>query len=246
MELQDLRSAKLPGPRVAFLLGLTGSGKTEVSRKRFDAFDRAIALDVQRKDGSGEYWGRLVHSPGELADVLEEYAGKPRWKICYRGPMEFPVDPKKPDGAKTSEPLFDALADIDNYLLVVEEAELFMTASDCPRGIFRMARQGRRFGQALTLCAHRPQDVARKLTAVAAEICVWAGLFEPEDFKVVKARGFDETIYKTLKWHQSIRRVQESKDVARFYICRCGQEEIHDGPCGEPLPLAPVAVGAPA
>jgi hypothetical protein len=235
----DLRSAELPDARIACLIGPTGCGKTEVSRRRARLFPRVLFVDSQAKDGKGEYAGLVIRTPAELAEFLEERGDEPRWRVAYRGPVFFPLDARKPDGPKSAERFFDALAELEDVLVVVEEAETYMDADRAPEGLFTIARKGRRFGQALTLVSHRFTDIARDLTAVADLVVVWP-LGEPGDLKSAAARGFPLDVMATLQGHDSIRRRMPEGERTRFYVCRCSSP--HSGTCGEPIPLPPVKV----
>jgi hypothetical protein len=235
----DLASAELPDARVVYLVGKPGSGKTATSRARVALFPRVLVVDTLARNGEGQYHHLVISDPDELAEFLEERGGEPRWRVSYRGPVFFPVDPAKPHGAKSCEAFFNALADIPNFLLVVEEAETYMTADAAPKGIFDIVRKGRTSGQAITLCAHRFTDLARDLTAVADLGICWR-LKEPGDRKSAILRGFPEDVMETLKGYESIRCLQVEGELERYYVCRC--DAPHSGTCGEPIPMAPVKV----
>lgn len=233
----NLASTELPGARVSCLFAKPGAGKTTVSRARAALWPRVLFLDSKaRHTGMGEYPGMVATTGKELAQLLRDFAGRERWRISYRGPVAVPVDPSKPDKGLTSEAFFRVMARIPDFLLVVEEAETYMSASYCPAGLFDMVRQGRTIGQAVTVCAHRPADVARDLTAVADEIITWP-MHEPRDREAIAGRGFDLALLDTLAGHESIRMHAPEGEIPRYYICRCSTP--HAGKCGEPVPLPP-------
>lgn len=235
-----LETPELPGARVSCLFAKTGHGKTSVSRARAAMWKRKLFVDSKaRHTGVPEYWGMTARTGRELQQLLRDNLDREAWAIDYTGPVSIPVDPTKPDGARTSEAFFRAMARIPDFLLVVEEAENYMSASSMPEGLFNIAREGRTLGQCLTICAHRPADVARDLTAIADEIVAWPGI-EPADMDALKDRGFNLELLGSLKGHNSIRLHAPEGDVSRFYICRC--DEPHAGHCGEPLPRPPVKV----
>lgn len=233
-----LHTPELPSARVSLLIAKTGHGKTSVSRARAALWKRRLFVDSKaRHTGVPEYWGMVARTGKELRALLDKHQEREAWTIDYTGPVAVPVDPAKPDGPKTSEAFFRVMARIPNYLLVVEEAENHMTASSCPEGLFAIAREGRTLGQCLTLCAHRPADLARKVTAIADEIVAWPGI-EPADMDALKDRGFDMDLLRSLDGHNSLRLHAPEGGEQRFYVCRC--EEPHAGHCGEPLPRPPL------
>lgn len=235
-----LATPKLPTARTVCLFAKTGFGKTSTCLCYADLWPRVIQLDTKaRHTGQGEYPGLIASTPRELAKLLELHVPRPRFRIAYRGPVLTPADPAHPDGEQTSEPFFRALARIPNFLLVVEEAEAYMSPAYCPGGLFDMVRQGRTLGQGVIIMAHRPADVARKLTSVAEEIIAWPAQ-EPRDRDVLESRGFPTYLLDTLQRYQSIRMHAPEGEAARFYLCRCSSP--HAGHCGEPLPRPPVKV----
>lgn len=237
-----LETPELPGSRICCMFAKTGHGKTSVSRARAALWPRVLFVDSKaRHTGVPEYWGMQARTARELQQLLKDNLPRPAWRIDYTGPVLVPVDPGKPDGPKTSEAFFRVMARIPNFLLVVEEAETYMSASTIPEGLYDIARQGRTIGQCLTVCAHRPADVARNLTAVADEIIAWPGN-EPNDMGAIEARGFDLNILSTLGRHASMRLVQEEGERAEFFICRCTIP--HAGRCGDALPRPPVKVSS--
>jgi hypothetical protein len=173
----------------------------------------------------------------ELQQLLKANLGRPRWRISYRGPVVVPVNPGKPDGEKTCEAFFRAVARIPNYLLVLEESQNYMTAQTLPQGLKDMVLEGRTIGQAITACSQRPALVSRTLTANADEVVAWPGI-EPNDVKVLEERGFDPDLLGSLKGYNSIRMYKPEGERKQFFLCRC--DFPHAGPCGEPLPSKPM------
>lgn len=235
-----LETPELPDWRVCLLIAKTGHGKTSVSRERAARFKRKLFVDSKaRHTGVAEYWGMLARTGRELQQLLRENLDREAWAIDYTGPVSIPVDPTKPDGPRTSEAFFRAMARIPDFLLVVEEAENYMTSVSCPEGLFQMAREGRTLGQCLTLCAHRPADLSRKVTAIADGIVAWPGI-EPGDMEALKDRGFDLELLRSLQGHNSLRLHAPEGGRQEFYVCRC--ETPHSWHCGEPLARSPVKV----
>jgi hypothetical protein len=233
-----LETPELPDARIAFLCAKTGHGKTATSLCRAALFPRVLMVDSKaRYTGRGEYPGLVATTGRELEELLREFQGRERWRIAYRGPVLVPVNAGKPDGEKTCEAFFRRVSRIPNFLLVLEEAQNYMTASTMPEGLWKMTLEGRTLGQALTVCSQRPALVARDLTANADQIIAWPGI-EPNDQKVLEARGFDPTILASLKGHNSLRLSAPEGGERNFFLCRC--DFPHAGTCGEPLPKPPL------
>lgn len=220
----DLATPELPGSRVVVMLGMPGCGKTTRSLERWWSWPRALAIDTRLVHNVGEYPGLIARTPGELAELLEKYQDRERWRITYRGPMAFPVDPARPNGPVTVEPIFDALTDLENALLVVEEADKFCSASFTPgekagRGLYAWAHYGRRVGQAVTLCARRAANIPRDVTTTAGEVWAWP-VDEPADRDYLKARGFPLDILEELRDHAALVRRRREDGTATFEIVK--------------------------
>jgi len=214
----NLKTPSLPAERVSGAFAMPGEGKTELVRLLWTLFPRAIALDTQVVDGKGEYPGIVARNPRELLKGIRKRLGEPRWKISYRGDV-IPA-------------IFDALAAIPNYLLVVEEADKYGTGSHCPKGLYAMAHHGRRFGQALALVSRRPANIAKDLTATIEGLYLWRAV-EPGDRDYFKKRGTPMDILDSLERHQSLRRFYGDDGTPNWSICKCNIP--HLGGC-QPIP----------
>lgn len=189
--MSNLTTPDMPGSRVVAFFGMPGSGKTYRSRQRWQAFKRVVSIDTQVKDGSGQYGGMVASSPGELATLLERWGNRERFRITYRGYMPLLMKGSgRKDRVDFIEAFFLALAKLNNYLLIVEEADKVMDKHFTPTGIYSICHHGRVYGQALSLCARRPANVPRDLTATCNEVWAWP-VDEPPDIAYMKARGFN-------------------------------------------------------
>jgi hypothetical protein len=196
----DTRSSpEFPGPRVAAYIGKPGWGKTFRARERWFTWPRCIAIDTKNPDPSipPDYPGIVVWTPQELAAQLRKRIDAERFRIVYRGQMSFPIDPMKPNGASTVEPIFAALTAVHDVLLTVDETDKWTSANYTPEGLYSFIHHGRTLGQAVTLCARRPTNLPRDLTSSVEEFWSWP-LDEPLDIKYLLDRGFDESVYPTL------------------------------------------------
>lgn len=233
--LADLSTPPMPGSGVAAIFGKRGHGKTSVSRERYFTWDRAIVLDSQVKDGRGEYPGWPAGSMEELRDLLRRFAkeGRARWRIAYRGPLHFEPLSRRVDPVLDAEPLFSFLSGIENYLLVVEEADKVCDSKRSPPSLYRMVHHGRRFGQAVTICSRRPQNVAKDLIS-QADLVIAFPMHDPADKDALRARGFDVEALARIDGHASLRLLAPEGERPAFYLCQC--REPHSEVCGNPLP----------
>lgn len=232
--LPDLSTPPMPGSRVAFFLGKTGSGKTSCSLARWFTWDRAVAIDTKLGGGRGEYPGWPANSLRELEDLLKKFREIPKWRISYRGPVHFTPAGKPLDKVADAEPLFRVLERVDNYLLVVEEAAQVCTDRKAPPSLLKMNFRGRHRGQALSINSQRPASVAKDLLS-EAQLGVGFPMHDPGDREALRFRGFDLDAMRDLGGHESMRLLAPEGEIPRFYVCRC--RTPHSEVCGDPLPL---------
>ena len=209
-QTDTLRSPDFPGPRVSCFVARSGFGKTHRARERWFAWPRAVAIDVKHNDPETppDYPGLEAWNPAELSDLLRRWGERERFRIVYRGQTAFPVDPARPDGAQTVEPIFRALAQLPDYLLTVDEAARFCRRTYTPGqpddGLFAIVHQGRTKGQAVTLCAQRSSMLPIDLTAGVEEWLAWEPN-EPADFEYLRGRGIEEEELRSLSGHDAVR-----------------------------------------
>lgn len=213
--LGDTETPEIPTARIVVHYALTGQGKTFQTRKLYFAWPRAIALDSQIFDGSGEYPGWIARDPEELASTLDRVGTvSGRWRVSYRGDV-------------TPE-LLDALSLLPcSFLLVVEEADKFMDAHTVPSGLYRMAHHGRRAGHALVLNARRPANVSRDMTACADVVRAWT-LTEPADVDALRRSGFPPPGAVRLGDHDFIERARSSEGATWTLVRASGARERLD------------------
>lgn len=218
--MSELDTPELAGPRVAVLLGMPGCGKTTRSLARWESFSRCVALDTRLVRGVGEYPGIVATTPAELAELLRKLGDEPRWRITYRGPLySRHLDPTDEHNGIAFEVIFAALKELENVLVVVDEADKCCSAIYTPPGLYAMAHYGRRIGQAVTLCARRAANIPRDITTTADEVVAWP-VDEPADRKYLDARGFDLQVLDTLSDHAALVRRRREDGTSTFVIER--------------------------
>lgn len=218
-----LASAPMPGARVAVLIAPPGFGKTFRALERWDAWPRGLAIDTKHADRDipPDFPGMEAWTPRELADLLKRWVPRPEWRITYRGPMSFPVDPARPDGNRTVDPIFRAVEQIEDFHLVVDEAAKFMSPTETPGkpdgGLFKIAHEGRTKGQAFTLCAQRAALLPVDMRSCADELWAWCPR-ERADFEYLKALALEPEMLRGLTAHDAycIRTLPGTKSETRL------------------------------
>lgn len=218
--MDTLATPELPGPRVAVLVGRPGFGKTTRALERWFTWPRAVAIDTKTPERGfpPDYPGLVAWTPRELTKLLRENVDKARFRIVYRGQMEFP----NPHGPGTTiEPVFNALADIPDCLFTVDETDKWTTATYTPGkpdgGLYAMVHHGRTRGQAVTLCARRAAALPRDLTGSVEEFWAWP-LEEPADRDYLKQRGFPLDVLDSLGKYEALVKRTPPGERASFAI----------------------------
>jgi hypothetical protein len=238
----DLATPELPGPRILVALGMPGCGKTTWSLERWFTWPRAVALDTRQVRGVGEYPGRIVTTPKELAAALRELAGKERWRLTYRGPLySAKLDPPEAQLGTSFETVFRALALLEHVLVVVDEGDKCCTAQYTPEGLYSIAHYGRRLGQAATVCARRAANIPRDLTTTADEVAAWP-VDEPADRRYLADRGFDVELLDTLRNHSALVRRRLEDGTSSFRVERLALPADNAAPSAEALMHVVVAL----
>lgn len=218
--------------RVAFFCGLPGRGKSFLARTRHLDSPRSLVIDRQPES---DYPGLVIDNEKDLLRFLSKNADPAkRWRVKYVGPvtprMVGPVGVVPVDGS-----FLGAFTMVDRYLLTVEEADKYGDGTVCPAAFYSIAHHGRVKGQALSLVARRPANVAKNLTAVADGVYVFR-LGEPADLNYFHGRAVPRDAFNNLGEHGSLRCIYSDAGIPTWSRCECGNP--HLGPC-ETLDVGP-------
>jgi DNA helicase HerA-like ATPase len=167
----------MSGGQTLFLtiLGMTGSGKSTLTREIIREYDRVLILDSM-----GEYDdipnAIVREGANDCVNALLSLKDKPRWILdCL---------------TLHDQEAFDILAvafEIPNILIVIEEASLYCDPHTLPDEIARLIRYGRKRGIHIIFIARRPSEINRELTA-QSKLIVTFRQTEPIDIQYLKAR----------------------------------------------------------
>lgn len=166
--------------RVIVIFGQTGSGKTTLAKKIIERHRRVVIFDSQE-----EYEGFTVSSFDEFRDYLTDMYREDFTIVCrYRHEIDYQL---------TSE----ALPFIGNVLLVLEEAELYLTSWDRSNYLFPLISFGRHQRISLLAIGRRPSEIAAKLRSQCTSIFTFVQK-EPRDLDFLAGWDFDPDAVRTL------------------------------------------------
>lgn len=170
------------------VLGMPGHGKSTLSHHLMNLHDRVIVLDPK-----GEYAGDVVHTFDSFRELLVPYLENwesEKFKIVCR---YFRQD----DVTK----LFEVCNVLTQFLLVVEETEMYLNPQKMDANFMDMIRGGRHGEISLLCVARRSMELNVDLRAAAT--CLFSfRQQEPHDLRIAEAYGFNAEILQKLQKYQ--------------------------------------------
>lgn len=140
---------------IAVVLGRKGSGKSTLVHELLEEAPRVLVLDYL-----GEYGGRdlcrVVRGRDAAFRALERAWGADRFRIAVR----------ETEGQDSLDVLA-AAAELEDYLLVIEEASAYCSPQGVPREIAQIVRYGRHRSIDQLFVAQRPSMLHRDITSAA-------------------------------------------------------------------------------
>jgi hypothetical protein len=167
--------------RVIIIFGQTGSGKTTLAKKIIEHHRRVVIFDSQE-----EYEGFTVSSFDEFREYFTGDVYREEFTVVcrYRDEIDYQLTA-------------DALPFIKNVLLVLEEAELYLTSWDRSNYLFPLISFGRHQRISLLAIGRRPSEIAAKLRSQCTSIFTFIQK-EPRDLDFLLAWDFDPEAVKSL------------------------------------------------
>jgi len=142
--------------RIIYLIfGKTGSGKTTLAKKLLDEFDRIIIIDAL-----AEYSGGIVfYNYEDFRDYLFYYDTEKSFKYILRFTTDFEF-----------EQTFNLIFNLYNFVLVIEEAEIYISPYTKKSSFLRLVNYGRHREISIIGIARRTAELSMSLRAQVDKI----------------------------------------------------------------------------
>lgn len=163
---------KLKKQREIFLIyGKTGSGKSTLAKKLSEGYKRIIYLDPM-----SEYSGTVVEN---FEDFLSYVENKENFVVCCRFYNDLDY-----------EYLFKAVFEISNVLLVIEEADLYISPREKRNDFLKLVKFGRHRDISIIGIARRVSELSIDFRSQCDKIYSFKQT-DPKDIKILQDIGFN-------------------------------------------------------
>lgn len=172
--------------KIVLVYGKTGSGKTTLAKRFFSESKRVIVID-----SLFEYESELVFY--DLESLIKYFnENKPlTFKIVCRFSNDFDV-----------EGLFLIVKQITNVVLILEEAEIYISPYTRFSNFLYLVRYGRHFNINILAIARRATELSLDLRSQVNSIYICSAITEPLDLKNFSLLGLDIEKIKNLKQYE--------------------------------------------
>lgn len=161
--------------KVIGCVGLRGSGKSTALREIVSCRPRLVVVDVL-----GEHsFGQRVSDLDDALEMLDTVQGRERFALT--------IQPGRGDLGSVVDAVCDAVFEIGNLALALEEIPHYCTAGSMPEGLDALARMGRHRHVDLIYTGQRFAELPRRLTATT-DFFVLFGQREPRDLEALAER----------------------------------------------------------
>jgi len=156
-------------------VGLRGSGKSTALREVIRCRPRLVVVDVLGE----HHFGQRVPDLDEALEMLDTVRGRENFALT--------IQPGRGDLGAVVDTVCDAVFDIGNLSLALEEIPHYCTAGSMPEGLDVLARMGRHRQVDLVYTGQRFAELPRRLTATT-DFFVLFGQREPRDLEALAER----------------------------------------------------------
>lgn len=160
------------------LFGVTGCGKSSLTRELVPLMRRRLILDTRHRDYED---GCIVHTAADLVDYWNQVGGKKEFSIILR-----------PREDRAVRAFWRLAIDQPDLWVVIEETSEWSSAYKPDPDIEHLVKYGRHTGLSVLSVAQRPAQVQRIITAMATGV-VAHRTTEPRDLAYFRQRGMDVT-----------------------------------------------------
>lgn len=165
--------------KIILIFGRTGSGKSYLVNRMLKTLNRYIIVDAMQ-----EYTNGLIFTD---LDSFVEYIIN-----------NYDPDPKKEmklivrfDNDETFEKFFEICFELENYTLVLEEAEIYISAQAKKSNFLKIVRYGRHRSISIIAVARRIPELSNDVKANADEIISYKQIIA-RDIKYLSEMGFNK------------------------------------------------------
>jgi hypothetical protein len=158
---------------VRIIFGKTGTGKSSLAKEFIKGFSRVIICDPLN-----EYPGLIFTSFIDIAEYWKEYQPEKFVFVCrFENDMDYDY-------------VFKLCIIIEDLLLVVEEAELYISPQTKSSEFLNMVRYGRHHGISLLGIARRVTELSPDFRAMCDTVISFKQNF-PRDLKTMEEIGLE-------------------------------------------------------
>lgn len=163
--------------KVYLVLGKTGSGKTTLAKEIRKKFNRIITLDPLK-----QYDGVIFKTFRELYEHIQSRLDQ--WEFLeFSYTCRFQSD-------EEYEQVFAMARTLNNFLLVVEETDMFLKPRDPDSNFMWLINYGRHRNISLLCVGRRAPEITIGMRAQATSVVTFRQN-EPNDLKLLEAYGFE-------------------------------------------------------
>ncbi len=174
---------------VVLILGRTGSGKTTLAKEIMQQFPRRITLDPLEEYNSGVIVRDFTR--------LYEYLTRPGFD-AERDPFVLTFRARS---TVDREFLFKFVKEMNDILLTVEEAEIYLDPRSLNEDFSDLINYGRHREISLLAIARRVPEISIEFRAQITEFITFRQ-FEPRDLDLLERYGFNREEVKNLEEHK--------------------------------------------
>ena len=190
--------------KVILVLGTTGSGKTTITKELRARAKRKITLDPL-----AEYDGTIFYNFGDMYEYIREK------NLKDVGELNAVL---RPTSDVDKDMVFALSRTMTNFLLVVEEAELYLDKNNLNTDFEWCINYGRHNNISILCIARRVPEISITFRAMMTSIISFRQV-EPRDLQYLAAYGFDEDEISALPDHEYIiHGVDKELDSIQFEI----------------------------
>lgn len=158
---------------VTVIFGKTGTGKSYLAKQIIDSYTRVIICDPKH-----EYTGLIFTNFSDLSEYYKDNVPEKFTFVCrFESELDYNY-------------LFKLCLIIEDLLLVVEEAEIYISPGARSSSFLDLVRYGRHHGISILGIARRATELSIDFKAMCDKIISFKQTF-PRDIKTMQELGFE-------------------------------------------------------
>lgn len=165
-----------------FIVGMTGSGKSELAKKFLPFYPRVVFHD--REFANSELITRYHFTPVHDPETLITYIQKGKRRILYQ---------PRQGGEKEGLEDFDRVCEIcfktQNIALMIDEVASFVSGQKAPYWFGEVQRLGRKYNVGCISLTQRPMDIPQTLLSESEHMIIFRLKLEQDRIKIERVCG---------------------------------------------------------